>query len=179
LTQEQAYLGWDKGLEYKDEKESLEHWVKSERNRKFKSYFVILLIQLRNASRISEAIEAFQFWCKNGKNEQRVRTRKRKPKNEFKRLMIIPKEVRKYKQLRKVSKEWPKDMKIMEDRIYRFCMAIFGYNTHALRYAGITFLSTKYKIQIVAKQTGHTTMDHILKYTQQKKADQLLRDEIE
>lgn len=70
------YLGFDRGFDY----EPIKKQLIDEFNRQFKIfsggkilrssrsliYLIIELIQLRNGSRITEAINAFRIFCKNG-----------------------------------------------------------------------------------------------------------------
>jgi len=69
---------WDKGLDYDSAYTMLLRKVNSVKNSKTKCYFIIALIQLRNGSRISEAIRAFKEWVKTSKTELYVRVSKKK-----------------------------------------------------------------------------------------------------
>ncbi|MCS7109149.1 MAG: hypothetical protein NZ911_07140, partial [Sulfolobales archaeon] len=82
---------WDKGINYNTIYNLiLKHMSKTEKH-KDKCYDSILLIQLRNGSRISEAVRAYLEFLRNRKYEQFVNLSKKR--REEKRLMIIPQEV--------------------------------------------------------------------------------------
>jgi site-specific recombinase XerD len=51
----------------------------------------------------------------------------------------------------------------------------YGFNTHALRYAFITHLLKKgVSPSIIARITGHASLDYILHYTELKTAEDIL-----
>ena len=50
------------------------------------------------------------------------------------------------------------------------------FNTHALRYAFITYLAKQgYSAQLIAKMTGHKKVDYILHYTEKVEAEEILQ----
>jgi integrase len=52
----------------------------------------------------------------------------------------------------------------------------YGFNTHSLRYAFITYLLRQgVSPSIIAKITKHSRLDYILTYTQEKTAEEILR----
>ena len=60
--------------------------------------------------------------------------------------------------------------------IKMFCREQLGYNTHALRYAYISYLAREgISAQIIAKITGHMTLKYILYYTQKTEAEKIQR----
>src|SRR5690606_5208278 len=59
--------------------------------------------------------------------------------------------------------------------ISKFFKKNFNYSTHALRYAFISFMAyAKTPAYVIAKITGHKTLDLIMHYTQKKIADHAL-----
>ena len=172
--QELAFSGWDKNLDLKNTKQVLQEHL-TVRDKRKKAFFAILLVQLLNGSRVGEAVLAMRQWAEDGKKEQRVRVEKRKDK--FMRLMIIPKEVRKSKQL----KEWILNSEYMDltDAVIQFSRRHLNWNTHALRYAFISDMSEDTQPQVIAKLTGQKSLDMILRYTSTRKGEQKLRERIE
>jgi len=173
-------MNWDKGLEYsqvynklKNELENLRERLRKEIRPRFLRYFYMtatLLIQLRNGSRVSEALEALEKFLKSRKREVQVRVRKHK-KEDY-RLMIVPKEI--YNKdiiyLKMVSGQ------ITVNAVKIFALRRYGFNTHSLRYAFITYLAKKgVSAQLIAKITRHKNLNYILTYTQTTVAEDLLR----
>jgi len=66
---ERVKSGWDSGLDYLETYQR----ILSHLNRTRKPQDVVLLIQLRNGSRIGEAVEALREFCNTGKTEVLVR----------------------------------------------------------------------------------------------------------
>ena len=87
--------------------------------------------------------------------------------------MVLPEEISKQELMRvsyviKEANKW---------KVSNYCRRTYGFNTHALRYALISYLSQKgVAPQLIAKITGHKTLDYILYYTQQQKAEEILKD---
>lgn len=146
----------------------------------------ILWIALRNGSRLSEAIEAYNLYAAEGDRRPKVRVRKRgfsytkdengkkkraskskEPENPVYRLMLVPEEIQRplIPYLRSA------------DEISRFCQAWFDFNPHSLRYSFVSHLSKKgIAPQIIAKITKHASLNMILSYTSDQKADEILSD---
>jgi integrase len=138
-----------------------------------KCYDAILLIQLRNGLRISEAVRAFlQFLRTRGVELEVQLSKKRRPEA---RLVVIPKELLdvNLSECRSLLEE-PEE--VISKRMRRYCIETFGFNTHSLRYAFITYLLRQgVNPSIVAKITRHSKLDFILRYTQEKAAEEILR----
>jgi len=166
--------GWDLGLDY------LETYQKilSHLHRSRKPQDVVLLIQLRNGSRVGEAVEALRKFCETGKTQVLVKIEKhRDPKDQ--RLMVLPEELRKGsgKVLLEQACAWLANTEKPKDAVKSYCRRNYGFNTHSLRYAFITYLLKRgVNPSLVAKITGHTTLESILHYTERKTAEDLLRD---
>ena len=153
----------------------------------------IALIQLRNGSRIQEAVHAFyRFYndpslknvrvvlAKSRKNGPLVKTKARH------RLMVNP--IEWCKNLKPDVFTVMKKLKIADSCIQNKNLkkAVLDYmrknhkcNTHSLRYAFINHKITDKKtdINVVAKIIGHSNIRYILTYTQQNLADEILQKE--
>lgn len=84
-------MPWDRGLVYEQVYEKLLKELRTAKNERHKCYLSILLIQLRNGSRISEAVRAYKLFLQTKQKELRVQVSKKKKAE--KRLMVIPEEV--------------------------------------------------------------------------------------
>jgi len=64
-----------------------------------------------------------------------------------------------------------------KEAVKSYCRRTYGFNTHALRYSFVTYMLKRgVSPSVVAKITGHTTLESILHYTERKTAEDLLRD---
>ncbi len=166
---------WDRGVDFRVVRRELARLLREHLQRKaFRSYCyaAVLLIQLRNGSRVSEALEAALRFAEEGGREVQVRVRKHK--RETLRLMVLPEELK------------PRDLQVCRsilsepralERVKDYARKRLGVNSHSLRYAFITYLAKQgVQPQLIAKITGHAKLDYILRYTQRKKAEELLRD---
>jgi len=166
-------MTWDKGIDFENTYSKILRHMARARNQA-KCYDAILLIQLRNGSRISEAVRAFKQFLETKSMEIEVLVSKKKQKRET-RLMVIPNEV-----LGVVSPCF--DLRNTEDktlvnRVKNYCRETFGFNTHSLRYAFVTYLLRQgVNPSIVAKITKHSRLEYIERYTQEKIAEKTLRD---
>jgi hypothetical protein len=170
---------WDKSLDYETAYSLLLRKIKpGEKLRErikatTRCYFIIALIQLRNGSRISEAIRAFKEWIRTNKTELYIRVSKKK--HEETRLMIIPQEISSYRLLCVDLLELS-DIKLRE-RVRNALWRHFGWNTHSLRYAFITYLlKNNINVAIVSKLVKHSKLDTLLHYVQVKEAEKILRE---
>jgi integrase len=166
-------MAWDKGLDFENTyNKLLRHMNKAKPPAK--CYDAILLVQLRNGSRVSEAVRAFKQFLESKSMELEVLVSKKRAKQE-KRLMVIPQDL-----LSIISPCF--DLRNIEDRVLtnrvkNYCIATFGFNTHSLRYAFITYLLRQgVNPSIVAKITKHSRLEYIQRYTQEKLADEILRN---
>lgn len=165
---------WDRGIDFERTRKLLLKRLRKElekggiRRISRVAHLITALIQISNGCRASEAVEAFNKWRQTGRKEIEVRVRKKK--HEERRLVIIPSEVRKYRDMVRFYEEDPNKYKV-------FIVSTFDFNTHSLRYAFVTYLSKQgVSPQLIAKITHHKRLDMILNYTQQKRADELLRE---
>lgn len=214
-------FGWNKNLNFEATKTQLIYDLNStELNQNDKVKVSILLTQLINGSRISEAINAYnQFiarkdsFSKVGKNkryidviiekrgwkqfyiydangnkvidhinrykgndgEEKVRKyykteKKAEQVKKLKRLVIIPAEI---------SDSLP-TYPHTKNAINNFSQKRYGYNTHALRYCWQTDDAQKgTPSQITASTMGHSSTQHLIKYTDAQAGRKHLIDRIE
>lgn len=167
-----SFGSWDRGIDFDIIYKKLEQIIKKPinpsryRQKVGLAYAIISLCQLRNGSRISEAIEFVKRAIKTKKRKLLVRVRKHK-KEDY-RLMVLPKIINSnHLSLIAFIQEIPD--KVLRARIEDWLRNHFKINTHSLRYAFITRLSRLgYTPQIIAAITGHRNLNYVLKYTQRK-----------
>ena len=165
-------MGWDRGVDYETAySKILRHLVKAEPPAR--CYDAILLIQLRNGLRISEAVRVFKEFLTRKALEVEVQvSKKRRPET---RLAVIPRELLDAK-LSDCSDLLDLEESKLLWRVKKYCMRRYGFNTHSLRYAFITYLLRQgVSPSIIAKITKHSRLDFILAYTQEKAAEEILK----
>ncbi len=127
-------------------------------------------MQLVNGARISEVVEATDYFVKNG--ERGVKIQAKKGSDE--RLIVLPKPIEK-KDLNRVAWIFNQPKDVLVKRIKSWIRKAYGFNTHSLRYACIGYFARKgVAPQLIAKMTGHKKLDHIVKYTQKIQAENIL-----
>ena len=167
--------GWDKGLDYETTYgKILKHMLKA----KYPAlcYDAILLTQLRNGSRISEAVRSFKEFLTTKSIEISERVSKRR--DNAVRLMVIPRELINTNINIDICKELLglTDAKLV-NRVKTYVKEAYGFNTHSLRYAFITHLLKQgINPAVVSKITGHKNINYILSYTQEKAGVEVLRN---
>jgi len=163
--------GWDSCVDYKKAYgEILSHLYKTGN-----PWDIVLLIQLRNGSRIGEALEATKAFCST--KEYTVRVNIEKHKGTDTRLMVLPEELR-----GKEGRDYLANaclrltkMRNPKSAVKEYCRVTYGYNTHSLRYAFITYMLSKgVSPSFVAKITGHKNLSYVLHYTEVKTAEDIL-----
>jgi integrase len=165
-------MGWDKGVDYETMYTRLLRKISSVKSNNTKCYLIIALIQLRNGSRISEAIRAFKEWVRSNKTEIYVKVSKKKKLEE--RLMIIPNEITHYR-LQCVDL-LDVDDKVLRERVRATLYYYFKINTHSLRYSFITYmLRIGVNPALVSKAIRHSRLDTLMHYVQVKEADNMLK----
>lgn len=169
-----AHVGWDRGLDWNQEKDRLLELVRTTHNRRDKAFYTIAFVTVLNGSRIGETITALLSWAENGKREQRVRVQKRKDR--YMRLIIIPDSVRQYKQLREEYPEMQKEYHNLANVAEHWIKHRLRYNVHALRFAWITAMANHMHPQEIARITGHKKLELILLYTQRQGAEHKHRE---
>ena len=176
-------FGWDKGLDYEEWKSKLEadirrlrkEGIRDIRNLHRLAYNIILLTQLVNGCRVGESVQAIQYIVKNGiPPDRKVRVKVEKRKDNYERLIVIPKIVSD-RDLKSIVFINYLDTKTLKQRVVVWARDYWGINTHSLRYAFITHLAKQgVSAQLIGKMTGHSKLDYILYYTQKVQAEQLL-----
>ncbi|MEM4976513.1 MAG: hypothetical protein QXT64_04230 [Desulfurococcaceae archaeon] len=170
-------MKWDKGVDYDAVYSLLLKSIRKKKERKDRRlvslcYDFILLLQLRNGLRISEAVRAFKQYILTRKNELEVNVSKKKRREM--RLVIVPEigfDTSLCVDLVNVDDD------VLVKRIKSYASGMLKINTHSLRYAFITYLLRQgVNPSIVAKITKHSKLDFILSYTQEKTAEDILRN---
>jgi hypothetical protein len=160
-------------------------------------FLLISMIQLRNGSRISEAIDAFRIFLKEGyKNKVFVKIAKSGAtkyitnKNGLREKIITTERFRKIMfpiswidtskldliiPKLKESHEYLINTKNIKINIFSYLHKRFNCNTHSLRYAFINYMIYQEKRPLcdVAKFVGHKNMNQLVTYTQHKNCDQI------
>ena len=169
--------GWDKGLDYdsfikvllKAREEARRR--RTRRHRKALRNINILLVQLTNGLRVSEAIDCYSKFLETGEREIPVRVAK--SKNRF-RMCLIPSFID------GLDVELTRDLKPTTTTVLgSYAIRKFKANTHSLRYAFINkMLKEGLDPATVAKIVGHRKLDTILTYIQEKRAKEELEKHI-
>jgi hypothetical protein len=163
-------------------------------------YILISMIQLRNGSRISEAIDAFKLFLDNGIKDKVVvkiaksgaikykkgldgkydKNEKFLTKERFRKMMFPENwiDTSNIDELFKKLKESHIDTinsDIIRINIVGFMKKHFKTNTHSLRYAFINYMiyTQKRPLNDVAKFVGHVNVNQLVTYTQQKNCEQI------
>jgi integrase len=165
-------MGWDKGVDYESAYAKIvRHMAKAKAPAK--CYDAVLLLQLRNGLRVSEAVRAFKEFLLKRALEVEVRVSKKRRAEV--RMAIVPRE------LIDMALAECRDMLSVDEaklvaRVKVYCRRRYGFNTHSLRYAFITFLLRQgVPSSLIAKITRHSRLDYVITYTQEKAAEEVLR----
>lgn len=151
-------------------------------------YILVAMIQLRNASRISEACHAIKYFCTKDNYKDKIIVK------------IAKSEAIKYKQGQQIITkpryrkmifpgDWLNnfDADIIKDvmcsvpfnrlkkRVLDYLLKYHKCNTHSLRYACINYLVYEMNrpLNDVAKFVGHVDLSMLTKYTQQKNCEKI------
>jgi len=161
--------GWDRGVSYEEAYRMILRHFKESKRKTQRGYDVILLSQLRNGSRLSEAIEFCRKIAVKPNRYEYVRVLKRK--DEYYRLMVLPEEIR----LRDIKETCYVLLNANKYKVASYCKRTYNINTHSLRYAFITYLAKKgIPAQLISKITGHKNISYIVHYTQKTTAEDIL-----
>jgi len=165
---------WDKEIDYETFYGILLRRLKKKKEKKTLCYDSILLIQLRNGCRISEAVRSFKQYLASGALEIKTRVSKKKKNEE--RLIIIPLELEENKVKKICGELLEVDDKTLTNRVKVYILREYRINTHSLRYAFITYLLRNgVNPAIVSKIIKHSKLDQLLTYVQEKTGEELLR----
>lgn len=152
-------------------------------------YCIIALIQLRNGSRISEAVKAFKYFMENGiKTEADIKISKSDAvktvtrdgvKTKIKlqarfRDMFYPQswiddKIFKCVQKSEIAEALSGSIRLKK-RVLDYLLKYFECNTHSLRYAFINHMlyTKKLEMTLVATMVGHANCNQLVTYTQKK-----------
>lgn len=195
------HRGFDRGINYNEIKDKLVSQIKQEYELFLKSkkritlrkiiYLIVAMIQLRNASRVSEAVRAFYYFIKHGiddlaKNIKisksdaiKVNKKGKKCKSPTRyRDMIfpkwIPKEIFDIIQKKKETQRMFNCIRFKK-RILDYLLNNFNCNTHSLRYACINYLlyDKGRPINDVSTFCGHANCQQIVNYTQRHRVNEI------
>lgn len=166
---------WSKDLDFDTEVIHLKKLVLENKGKR-QAYFAILLTELSQSCRISEAIDALIQWAKQKGELDFVQVRVRKRKDVYWRDVFIPKTVLDDAgSIRRALNKLEFSDKLV-DRLIHFSRYHL-YNTHALRHAGITNQGESgVPDQVIAVGTGHKKVEHVRIYTQRSAARKILKD---
>jgi len=175
---------WDYGVDYEVAYKELVKLLRSAGSRGYaKCYAAISLIALRNGARIGEAIEAFAKFLQgdvftrrleDGRVALATQVRVEKHKKEDYRLIVFPSEIleQDFDTCRQLI---VKGKDAVRAYVNRWLREKLGINCHSLRYAFITYMLKKgVSPAIIASITKHRNLNMILKYVQEKVAEQEL-----
>jgi integrase len=164
-------------------------WYDSKKKRLFNKaiYALISMIQLSNGSRISEACLAFKLFLIKGTTDKVVvklaksKTRKTDKntgeeyytKTRYRKIQF-PTSWITMKHTTDLTK-YLEQMNYVKNCIINYLQRNYGCNTHSLRYAFINYMlyNQKKEMAVVAKFVGHSNMDQLVRYTQNKETDKL------
>ena len=172
---------WDRGLDFKETLAKLlayKRWVRGAPKltglRRISLRNInILLLALLNGLRISEAIECYYRWLDDPAQEI-ITVRVAKSRREKYRLCIA-------KGLDSIDHKYTKHLeKPKPNTLQSWIIQKFGFNTHSLRYAYINhMLSQGYDPATISLIVGHSKLDTLLEYIQQRRAKEALLREVE
>jgi integrase len=155
-------MGWERGVDYKFAYNKILRYT-AKAKYSGRCYDAILLLQLRNGARISEAIKTFKHFLTLKSIEFEVEVSKKKRVEH--RKIVVPRELLSM-ELRPCMELLSIEDKRLVSRLKVYSRYTYGFNTHSLRYAFITYLLRQgVSLSIVAKITKHPRLDYILTYT--------------
>ena len=114
-------------------------------------------------------------FCEAGQDQVLVRVEKHRDGDQ--RLTVHPEELRsgEGRRLLKEACAALSDLRNPKAAVKVYCRRAYGFNTHSLRYAFVSYLLKKgVSPSIVAKVVGHRSLDHILHYTEVKLVEEVL-----
>lgn len=154
-------------------------------------YITVALIQLRNGSRISEAINAFKLFLTDQSNDKVIvkiakseslkcnkKGEKIHTKARFRKIMFPNKWISfdvMHNFYKVDSNLLNIDNDVLRKRVLKYLLDHFKCNTHSLRYAFINYMLyiEKRPMTDVAKFVGHVNVSQLVRYTQLKNSDQI------
>lgn len=215
MSKKKGKFAFDMGLDYKTTREKLSDLIAVTRAAVLQSddilaptrlsHYSVLLTQLVNGTRVSEALDAVGQWSIDGQREQQVKVRKLGHLLRCEQCGLKFNVRSKVNSPAKHTKETGHDefteVEVLENRLVVipeqclsedrpltavtvgavkvFALRNLHLNTHSLRYAKITSLSASGQpAQMIAKITHHRNLNFITDYTSQKAADEILRKSV-
>jgi hypothetical protein len=204
--------GYDRGVDYKTMKDKLikcyaeivegynnlnddMRGYQSKKNKLLRKeiYIIVSMIQLRNGSRITEAVDGFKQFIEEGVdlndkiNVKIAKSKSTKYKKDTKeafrtktryRKMVYPikwmgNEISEIENIREYLENYKGDL---NRRVLDYLLMNHNCNTHSLRYSCINYLlyDQKKEMALVAKFVGHSNVNQLVTYTQKKESDKLL-----
>lgn len=171
---------WDRGLDFRDTLNKLlafKKWIRgapklTKQKRLALRNINILLLALLNGLRISEAIECYHRWLES--QEDIITVRVAKSRRDRHRLCIT-------KGLDGIDYKLTKNLEKPEpNTLQAWTIKRFRFNTHSLRYAYINhMLQQGYDPATVSLIVGHSKLNTLLEYIQEKRAREALIREVE
>lgn len=158
-------------------------------------YLLISMVQLINGSRISEAGNGFRKFLEDGFDGQVVvkiaksESLKRKKDGEqyttkprYRALIFPTKWITISDDMKTELSDHLGDIKeeVLRKRVLDYLLNHHECNTHSLRYAYINYMlyTQKKEASLIAKHVGHSNLNQIVRYTQNKEAQKLFEIDI-
>lgn len=151
--------GWDRGLDLVKTYKYLSELYTKEEDQKRRDKLAVLIIQLRNGCRISEAIKAYEEFVQTGNRVLKVEVGKKKKKT-YRDVVVPDFIVRPERIVAKISRT----------NMWNFAKEVLNTNTHSIRYAFITHLAALENVNpaIIAKIVCHSNLENLVTYIQEK-----------
>jgi integrase len=165
-------MGWDKNISFENAMTIITRKMRACEAKSLRcyGYSAILLIQLLNGARISEAVRGIKEWVDTENTIIEVLVSKKQGRN-ITRKIIIPRNLNLNKGL--ILQVIDDDDKMI-NRTKRFAKQELGINTHSLRYAFINHMAKMVGADAVAKFIHHSSLDMLQHYIRQSESDEAL-----
>jgi len=187
--------GWDRSIDHDDIRvklisafDQLTHDEKrkdKDRTKRKLCYIVIALIQLGSGCRVSEAIQAFEYFLEHDKKECKVKIAKSEKVHKDGNMIAKPRyrlvqniDSVNYRPLSRCLQTTFEGIEYPRQAMDNYLNREFQCNTHSLRYSRINYLLYKKKREptLVAKHVGHVNTNMLTRYTQTIESDKLFED---
>lgn len=154
-------------------------------------YILVSMVQLINGSRISEACDAFRSFLEKGDFDKKIVVKlaksesiryktngdKFKTKIRYRKLIFPQKWMDNPKDKIGLMQYYIDKMEpdTLRKRVLDYLLKNHDCNTHSLRYAYINYMiyDQKNEPSLIAKHVGHSNLNQLIRYTQNKQADKL------
>jgi len=142
-------------------------------------YYAILLIQLYNGTRISEAIDGFKEWLVKNQSEVEVKVRKRKDGET--RIVVIPDIIKFNRNIieRAVEFAFNNNLDLIKPKnLEKWSLINFDINTHTLRKAWESYMSRKWQgdVTAITNWQGRKRVDSHLVYLRREEFKDKFKD---